>query len=123
MGQHLPWSRVKGSTYTTRTTKVRVRPQQRSEQRHRCGAHTISSINICVPVNCKTKVILHADSTKEEASKKQIQRSLDSRMWRRGGMTVTKILPSFVRRALVQQCAYARSEVRVQRRASVQQWR
>ena len=36
---------------------------------------------------------------------------------------MTKILPSFVRRALEQQCAYALSEVRVQRRASVQQWR
>ena len=36
---------------------------------------------------------------------------------------MTKSLSSFVRRALVQQFAYARSEVRVQRRASVQQWR
>ena len=36
---------------------------------------------------------------------------------------MTKIVLSVVRRALVQQCAYARSEVRVQRRASVQQWR
>ena len=118
IGSITPNSSMKSSTYTNRTITVCLRPQQCSEHRRRCCAH----INICVSVNCKIKGILHADSTTEKASKKT-QRSLNSSMWRRGDITVTKILPSVVRRALVQQCAYARSKVCVQRRASVQQWR
>ena len=69
MGSITPNSSMRGSTYTHRTIKVRLRPQQCSEKRHRCCAHTISSINICASVNCRIKGILHADSTTEKASK------------------------------------------------------